>query len=449
MTINLSTLSSGALAGPIGATGIQGPQGNFGGAAFEYAYDSSSTADSDPGTGKIKFNNTALGSVAYLYINETDANSLTATSFLETIDDSSSNIKGHFSVAKKTDPLVYTLFAITDTHTKSGSYYKIPVGYLSGDTTLADELNVIVTFQRTGDKGDTGNSGATGPQGASGLQGLIGATGYGATGAHGATGHTGATGIGATGPSGQLAAWSIVTAATGILNKEQFIVNTSSGGFSISLPASPSLGHTVVLQDGASWYTNNLTILPNGSTIEGQSGDLILDVTNVLVYLIYDGTTWQVVSTIGPMGASGITGASGATGTQGASGIGATGAGVQGASGSAGAYTAVRVNSQTSIATLTPNAGTYDFYDITTQAENLTIANEAGIPTNGQRLFIRIKDNGTAQAISFSGATGATGTFMPINLTLPTTTSINKYQYIGAIWNNGRYSWDIVATSSE
>jgi hypothetical protein len=82
MSINLSTLSSGALAGPIGATGIQGasgigatgpvgatgsqgvqgstgtqgPQGNFGGAAFEYTYDSSFTNDSDPGTGKIKFN---------------------------------------------------------------------------------------------------------------------------------------------------------------------------------------------------------------------------------------------------------------------------------------------------------------------------------------------------------------------------------------------------------
>jgi collagen type VII alpha len=189
----------------------------------------------------------------------------------------------------------------------------------------------------TGSQGIQGASGATGSQGiqgASGSQGIQGA--FGATGTPGASG-IGATGIGATGPSGQLAAWSIVTAATGILNKEQFIVNTSSGGFSISLPASPSLGHTVVLQDGANWYTNNLTVLRNGSTIEGQSENLILDVTNVLVYLIYDGTTWQVVSTVGPMGASGITGASGATGTQGASGIGATGAGVQGASGIQGA----------------------------------------------------------------------------------------------------------------
>jgi hypothetical protein len=147
-------------------------------------------------------------------------------------------------------------------------------------------------------------------------------------------------------------------------------------------------------------------------------------------------------SLAGQIGATGPQGLTGATGAQGASGS----TGLQGAS---GAYTAVRVNSQTSIATLTPNAGTYDFYDITAQAASLAIANESGTPTNGQRLFIRIKDNGTAQAISFSGATGATGTFMPISLTLPTTTTVNKYQYIGAIWNNSRFSWDVVAASSE
>jgi hypothetical protein len=183
--------------GNTGATGVKGDQGNFGGAAFEYAYDSSSTADSDPGTGKIKFSNTTFSSASFLYINETDANSLTSTSFLETIDDSTSNIKGHFSVAKKTDPLVYTLFTITGAHTKSGSYYKVPVGYVSGDTTMTDETTVVVTFQRTGDKGDTGLTGATGvagTNGATGATGIQGASGVGATGSQGIQGASGSTG---------------------------------------------------------------------------------------------------------------------------------------------------------------------------------------------------------------------------------------------------------------
>ena len=221
---------SQGITGASGATGAKGDQGNFGGAAFDYLYDSSSTADSDPTSGKVKFDNTALNSATFLYINETDYLADVATSFLETIDDSTSGIKGHFSMAKKTDDTKYTLFAITGAHTKSGSYYKVPVGYLSGDTTHTDEEEVILTFQRTGDKGDTGltgatgsagvngatgtsgTNGATGVQGASGSAGVQGATGSagangatGSAGANGATGVQGATGVGvngATGPSG-------------------------------------------------------------------------------------------------------------------------------------------------------------------------------------------------------------------------------------------------------
>jgi hypothetical protein len=205
-----ATGSAGAT-GMQGATGIQGEQGNFGGAAFEYVYDSSSTADSDPGTGKVKFSNTTFSSASFMYINETDFNSLAATSFIETIDDSTSNIKGHFSIADKTDPLVYSLFTITGTHTKSGSYYKIPVGYVSGDTTITDETAVVLTFQRTGDKGDTGLTGATGVAGTNGTNGATGSAGTnGATGVTGATGTAGSNGTnGATGTAGSTGAQGI------------------------------------------------------------------------------------------------------------------------------------------------------------------------------------------------------------------------------------------------
>jgi len=318
--------ASGAT-GYTGATGIQGPQGNFGGAAFDYLYDSTSTADSDPGTGYFKFDSATLSSVAYLYINETDYLSTIATSFLETIDDSSSNIKGHFSMAKKTDATKYTLFAIVGLHTKSGSYYKVPVSYLSGDTTHTDEEETILTFQRTGDKGDTGNTGATG---ATGFQGASGATGYtgstgatgfqgasGATGIDGATGYTGATG--ATGPYG-VNVWTVLTSNTTVTSPAQVFANTSGGSFTITLPATPSIGDIVSIADGANFATNALTVARNGSTIEGYSDNLELDVKDVRVDIIYSGTTWQVFSSVGGRGATGASGASGATGIQGASG---------------------------------------------------------------------------------------------------------------------------------
>ena len=264
--------------GNTGATGIQGEQGNFGGAAFEYVYDSSSTADSDPGTGKVKFSNTTFSSASFMYINETDFNSLAATSFLETIDDSTSNIKGHFSIADKTDPLVYSLFTITGAHTKSGSYYKIPVGYVSGDTTITDETNTILTFQRTGDKGDTGLTGATGVAGATGntgATGIQGASGVGATGAQGIQGASGSTG-----PQGSQG----VQGATG---------TAGSNGTNGATGSTGAQGASGV--QGASGSTG--TAGSNGAT--GTAGS--------------NGAT----------GATGTAGTNGATGTAGASGPGA------------------------------------------------------------------------------------------------------------------------------
>jgi len=56
----------------------------------------------------------------------------------------------------------------------------------------------------------------------------------------------------------------------------------------------PSAGDLVVVSDGADWSTNNLTVLRNGSTIESVAEDLTMDIGNVSVNLIYDGSTWQV-----------------------------------------------------------------------------------------------------------------------------------------------------------
>ena len=89
------------------------------------------------------------------------------------------------------------------------------------------------------------------------------------------------------------------------------------------------MGYSISFADsGQAWSTNNLTINGNGSTIQGLTDDLILDISGILLTSVYDGTTWKVFTNVGVQGASGATGytgATGATGIQGASGIGATG----------------------------------------------------------------------------------------------------------------------------
>jgi hypothetical protein len=78
----------------------------------------------------------------------------------------------------------------------------------------------------------------------------------------------------------------------------------------------------------ASWSTNNLTVARNGSTIEGVSEDLTMDVAGVSVDFVYDGTTWQIYptggGTTGPAGPTGSTGTTGPTGPAGPTGPGVT-----------------------------------------------------------------------------------------------------------------------------
>jgi len=180
---------------------------------------------------------------------------------------------------------------------------------------MSINLSTIVTSSLTGPIGSTGPLGATGFDGASGATGIQGASG--------------ATGI--------LLNWVVKTTTYTAVNHDNIVADTSGGAFTITLPASPSSGDEVRFADGANWATNNLTVARNGSTIEGLAEDLVLDITSVLVNLVYDGTTWQVFASLSAPGATGFQGATGVQGIQGASG--ATGIqGVQGATGIQGDF---------------------------------------------------------------------------------------------------------------
>ena len=141
--------------GSLGTQGTAGLEGNFGGAAFDYYY-SNNTANSDPTSGKFKFNNTTLSAATKIYISKIDHNSTSVYGFLQTIDDSSSAIKGHFSVMDEANETIYSMFAITGLHVEYANYIEVPISYLSGTTSLTNNEDMIITFARTGDKGDTG-----------------------------------------------------------------------------------------------------------------------------------------------------------------------------------------------------------------------------------------------------------------------------------------------------
>lgn len=80
---------------------------------------------------------------------------------------------------------------------------------------------------------------------------------------------------------------------------------------------------------------------------------------------------------------------------------------------------------------------------LTAQAADFTIALPTGQPQDCQKLMIRIKDDGTARAITWNAV------FKAVGITLPTTTVAGKFLYIGCVYNAAAVKWDVIAVAQE
>ncbi len=101
-----------------------------------------------------------------------------------------------------------------------------------------------------------------------------------------------------------------------------------------------------------------------------------------------------------------------------------------------------RVQSVASAATVTPTSAN-DLVKITAQAAALALANPTGTFTEGQDFMIRIKDNGTARAITFDTK------YRAIGVTLPTITTISKTTYLGIVYNSTDDKFDVLGVSTQ
>jgi hypothetical protein len=100
------------------------------------------------------------------------------------------------------------------------------------------------------------------------------------------------------------------------------------------------------------------------------------------------------------------------------------------------------VQSVTSAATVTPTT-LNDEVVVTAQSVALALANPTGTAVQGQSLIIRIKDNGTARAITYDTQ------YRAIGVTLPTTTVISKTVYLGFIYNSTDTKWDCIGIAQQ
>jgi hypothetical protein len=110
-----------------------------------------------------------------------------------------------------------------------------------------------------------------------------------------------------------------------------------------------------------------------------------------------------------------------------------------------GARVTARTNSVASSATPTINTDTTDEFDITALAAAVTsfTTNLSGTPVNGDRLVIRIKDNGVARAITWGASFVSSGV-----AALLTTTVINKTHFSLFRWDSTAAKWVCMAVDA-
>ena len=117
-------------------------------ASFDYTM-TKATSAAQPSTGRFRLNNyTAQNTATEIYLNETDDNSSSVSSFFTTLDSLTSDIKGHIRISLKSDPSSYLEFSIGD-FTDNGEWWTISnltnLGS-SGNAPFTNGDDIIITL---------------------------------------------------------------------------------------------------------------------------------------------------------------------------------------------------------------------------------------------------------------------------------------------------------------
>jgi hypothetical protein len=132
------------------------------------------TTDSDPGSGQLRLSSSTQNTSTVIRADLLDLNGDDWTTVLDSLDDSSSTVKGYIRIVNTADLTKWLDFQVDSLAAPSG-YRNIGVTPIaSSDTSPFVDLDgIAITFTRTGDKGATGVTGATGagPTGATGPTG--------------------------------------------------------------------------------------------------------------------------------------------------------------------------------------------------------------------------------------------------------------------------------------
>jgi len=126
------------------------PRGSMPAIGFNF---DTSTTDSDPGNGKVRFNNATPASVTAIYFDNQDRDGNTVTSWLDAIDDSTSRIRGVLYIVPASSPASKLVYAVTGSVVDGTGYRKLTVSQVAGTTLPASGAHLGVMFAPSGNIG--------------------------------------------------------------------------------------------------------------------------------------------------------------------------------------------------------------------------------------------------------------------------------------------------------
>jgi microcystin-dependent protein len=147
-----------------------GSQGDKAGHRYEF---SDNTTVSQPADGAIKFNNSSATAVTTISVSNETKTGIDITNFLNDLDNVDSVTKFYLTISSNDnyDP-TFTVFRVGDV-TVNSEWTELSVLHISG-TTPSNGEQIVLNYDRTGDRGPTGPTGAIGPTGPNSLPSYTG-----------------------------------------------------------------------------------------------------------------------------------------------------------------------------------------------------------------------------------------------------------------------------------
>ena len=125
-----------------------------GGDSAQFTY-STTTTDSDPGSGIVRFNNSSIGSATIAYIDDLDAAGTDVSAWVQSFDDVSGNDtnRGRIRVSKSNTLDTWHVFKVSAAVVDASGYTKVNLTYIDGAGTLANEDKIFISFVASGEDG--------------------------------------------------------------------------------------------------------------------------------------------------------------------------------------------------------------------------------------------------------------------------------------------------------